>query len=90
MTLNQPDKTLRQSMHRLLDRFDYLNEDDADYNVNLDEDSGYVRLYGIKDQDDVDDCRSVMPDGLDEITLNVEVQDDGKYVVTANYNELPY
>lgn len=88
MTLGQPDETLRQSMHRLLDRFDYLNEDDADYDVNLNDNTGYVRLYGIKNQD-LDDCRSVMSDGFDTITLKIEEQDNGKYVVTANYDELP-
>jgi 6-phosphogluconolactonase (cycloisomerase 2 family) len=88
MTFQQPHEMLRQSMHRLLDRFDYLDEDDADYKVNLEEDTGYVRLFGIE-EDDLEDCRSVMSDGFDTITLAIDEQNDGNYVVTANYNELP-
>jgi 6-phosphogluconolactonase (cycloisomerase 2 family) len=88
MTFQQPHEMLRQSMHRLLDRFDYLDEDDADYKVNLEEDTGYVRLFGIE-EDDLEDCQSVMSDGFDTITLAIDEQNDGNYVVTANYNELP-
>ena len=88
MTFQQPHETLRQSMHRLLDRFDYLDEDDADYEVNLEEDTGHVRLFGIE-ENDLEDCRSVMSDGFDTITLTIDEQDDGTYVVTAHYNELP-
>lgn len=89
MTFQQPNETLRQSMHRLLDRFDYLEpEEDAEYEVNLEEDTGYVRLFGIK-EDDLSECRTVMSDGFETITLEVAEQEDGTYVVTANYDELP-
>lgn len=88
MTFQQPNKTIRQSMHRLLDRFDYLSEDDAEYEVNLEQDTGHVQLFGIK-YDDLEECRSVMSDGFDTITSTVDEQDDGTYIVTANYNKLP-
>lgn len=87
MTFRQPHETLRQSMHRLLDRFDYLEEDDADYEVNLEENTGHVRLFGIK-KEDLDDCRTLMSEGFDTITLSIDEQDDGTYVVTSHYNEL--
>lgn len=88
MTLRKPDEILRQSMHRLIDKFDYLNEDSADYNVNLEEDTGFVRIHDIKKQD-LDKCQTLMSDGFDTITLMTEEKNNGKYVVTANYKELP-
>lgn len=75
-------------MHRLLVRFDYLDEDDADCKVNSEEDTGCVRLFGIE-ENDLEDCRSVMSDGFDDITLTIDEQDDKTYVVTAHYNQLP-
>lgn len=88
MTFRQPDETLRQSMHKLLDQFNYLHEDDAEYEVNLEEDTGHVRLIGVQ-ENDLEDCRSVMSDGFDTITLDINGRDDGTYVVTAHYDELP-
>lgn len=88
MTFQQPHETLRQSMHWLIDRFDYLELENAEYEVNLEKDEGYVRLFGIR-EDDLSECRTVMSDGLDTITLKIAEQEDGKYVVTANYDELP-
>lgn len=88
MTFQQPHETLRQSMHWLLDRFDYLNEEDAEYDVNTEQNTGRVRLFGIK-EDDLEECQSVMSDGFDTITLTIDERDEETYVVTAHYNQLP-
>lgn len=72
-------------MHRLVDRFGYIDE--SSYRVNTKEDTGYVRLCGVK-EDDIGDCRSLMSDGFDTISLDVE-QNGKNYTVTARYSKLP-
>ena len=89
MTFQQPHETLRQSMNRLLERFDYLEPSkDSEYKVDLEKNTGYVRLFGIK-ENDLSECRTVMSEGLEHITLELAEQKDGTYVVTARYNNLP-
>lgn len=88
MTFRQPDETLRQSMHRLLDKFDYLDEEQSEYKINIEEDSGYVRLLGVR-REDLDICQSLMSDGFETIESETEEMEDGNYVVTAYYTELP-
>lgn len=88
MTFRQSEEILRQSMHRLLDRFEYLDEEDAEYETDTQEDSGHVRLFGIE-QEDLEDCHGLMSDGFDTISLTVEERSDGTYTVTAHYSELP-
>jgi hypothetical protein len=88
MTFRQPDEILRQSMHRLLGKFDYLDEEQSEYEVNIEDDSGYVRVLGIR-QEDLDICQSLMSDGFETIEAETEEMEDGNYVVTAYYTELP-
>lgn len=88
MTFVQPDETLRQSMHRLLDKFEYLDENQSEYEVNIEDDNGYVRLSGIR-QEDLEMCQSLMSDGFETIEPETEEMENGNYVVTAYYTELP-
>lgn len=94
MTFSQPYETIRQTMHRIIDRLD-IDENNANFSINRNDNSAQIVICNIDDEDEVDMgmtklelCKTVV-EGFDEVNMTSHKTNHNKYKVILEYSDIP-